>query len=80
MEIFLISFLVIVVASLGMGVGVIAGRRPIRAGCGSIEALDDTDTGCDICGNSCEGDQPVATGAQTPLGSGAIAPRKQEPL
>jgi hypothetical protein len=54
MEIFLISFLVIVLASLGMALGVIAGRTPISAGCGSFDRLGDKTANCDICGSGCE--------------------------
>ena len=78
MELFLISFLVIVLATLGMALGVIAGRRPIRAGCGKIDALNDADAGCDFCGDLCEGDQPIATPAQTPLPSTAVTAVRQE--
>jgi hypothetical protein len=50
MEIFLISFLVIVVAALAMALGAIAGRTPITAGCGNFAKLGDGDASCDICG------------------------------
>lgn len=78
MEIFLISFLLLVLASLCMAVGVIAGRRPIRAGCGRFDAPNGAGASCDICGELCEGDQRVASREQTPFDSGAIAPEKQE--
>ncbi len=42
MAIFLISFLVIALAALLMALGVMAGRRPITAGCGNCEACDGT--------------------------------------
>lgn len=50
MEIFLISFVVLVLASIGMALGVIAGRSPITAGCGNIDQLGDKGAGCAICG------------------------------
>jgi hypothetical protein len=34
MVIFLLSFLIVGLAMLGLAVGVLAGRRPIKGGCG----------------------------------------------
>ena len=42
MDVFLIAFGVMVLAAGGMALGVLAGRRPLRAGCG--EAV------CELCG------------------------------
>ena len=55
MTVFLISFLVIALAALAMALGLLVGRRPIKAGCGSLLALEGVDGGCEICGGSCEG-------------------------
>ena len=50
MAVFLISFLVITLAALAMALGLMLGRRPIKAGCGSLLG----DGGCEICGGTCE--------------------------
>ncbi|WP_413935658.1 (Na+)-NQR maturation NqrM [Nitrospira sp. BLG_1] len=48
MTIFLVSFLVMVVAILAMAVGVLVGRRPIGGSCGGLERLGlECDAGCD---------------------------------
>jgi hypothetical protein len=60
MELFLATFLVVALAALGMAVGVIAGRRPIGAGCGRVDASGDVQAGCEICGaeqSACRGMQ-----------------------
>ncbi len=56
MEIFILSFLIVSLAALGLALGVIAGRPPIRAGCGGAA---DPDSGCGICGS------PIAGGCNT---------------
>ncbi len=51
METFILGFLVVVVSILGMAVGVVFGRRPLReGGCGDIDG-----TGvCSLCGSDSE--------------------------
>ena len=39
MTIFLVTFLVMVIAILAMAVGVLLGRRPIGGSCGGLERL-----------------------------------------
>ena len=47
MTLFLLSLLVIALAMLGMGLGVLAGRRSIKGSCGGAGG---TDGGmCDLC-------------------------------
>ena len=56
MTLFLISFCIVLFVVLGMSVGVLAGRGPIKGSCGGMSALG-IDTECDICGgdpNKCE--------------------------
>ena len=48
MTIFLLSFLVVGLSMLGLAVGVLAGRRPIKGGCGSTDCPDCADTRRDV--------------------------------
>ncbi len=74
MTVFLISFLVIALAALAMALGVLAGRRPIDSGCGSLLALEEADIDCEICGGSCETKQRSRSGgASSPLGDGGVS-------
>lgn len=50
MEIFLISFVVMGLAVLGMAAGVLLGRRPIAGSCGGLNQLG---LGCDSCEKPC---------------------------
>ncbi len=48
MTIFLVTFLIMVIAILAMAVGVLLGRRPIGGSCGGLERLAlECDAGCD---------------------------------
>lgn len=48
MTIYLVTFLIMGIAILGMAVGVIAGRKPIAGSCGGMSKLGiDCDAGCD---------------------------------
>jgi len=48
MTIYLITFLIMGLAILGMAVGVIAGRKPIAGSCGGMAKLGlECDAGCD---------------------------------
>lgn len=48
MTIFLVTFLVMVIAILAMAVGVLLGRRPIGGSCGGLGRLGlECDAGCD---------------------------------
>lgn len=49
MYLFLISFVVIAVAMLGMAVGVILSSRPIQGSCGGLENIEGLEASCDIC-------------------------------
>ncbi len=55
LETFVLSFAVVVLAILGMGVGLFFGRQPLReGGCGDIDA-----TGvCGICGSDPRAEEP----------------------
>ena len=45
----MLSFLVIVLAILAMGVGVLAGRGPIRGSCGGLNGGP-----CELCSGRCK--------------------------
>lgn len=45
----LLSFLVIVLAILAMGIGVMAGREPIRGSCGGLNGGP-----CELCSGRCK--------------------------
>ena len=49
MELFLVSAVVIGLVMVGMAIGVIMGRQPIKGSCGGMGALG-VDTACEICG------------------------------
>ena len=45
----MLSFLVIVLAILAMGIGVLAGREPIRGSCGGLNGGP-----CELCNGRCK--------------------------
>ena len=48
-ETFLLTFVVVGLLLVGMAIGVMMGRGPIKGTCGGMSALG-MDTACDICG------------------------------
>ncbi len=50
MEIFLLTFVIVLLAVLGMAVGALAGRQPLRGGCGAPDCAGGGDLGCGACG------------------------------
>ncbi|HRP96876.1 MAG TPA: (Na+)-NQR maturation NqrM [Rhodocyclaceae bacterium] len=47
MTLFIVTFVIMAIAVLGMAVGVIAGRKPIGGSCGGLGALGlECDAGC----------------------------------
>lgn len=46
MEIFLISFIVMIIAVAGMAVGVMLGRRPIKGSCGGLNTIAGVECAC----------------------------------
>lgn len=51
MSLFLITLLVFCLVMVGMAVGVMNGRAPIKGSCGGMGALG-VDTACEICGGN----------------------------
>ena len=49
MEIFLFSFVIMGIALLGMGLGVLCGRQGIKGSCGGLNSGE-----CGICTDPCE--------------------------
>lgn len=59
LSLFIISFVVIVLVVVGMAVGVMNGREPIKGSCGGLNRLGMRDGECPICGDNpslCESD------------------------
>jgi hypothetical protein len=50
MSVFLLSFLVVSLAVLGMALGTLLGRRPLTGGCGEPDSTDRSGVGCALCG------------------------------
>ena len=61
MTTFALSFLIIVLAVLGMALGAILAKRPIVSGCQSVRGLDRDEADCEVCGGSCLADQGAVT-------------------
>lgn len=53
MAIFLMSFVVITLAVLGMAVGVLCGRRALTGSCGGLKSLGGLNTACESCASPC---------------------------
>lgn len=57
MEIFLISFIVIVLAFLGMGAGALVGKTNIKGSCGGLNTLGRLGIDCTGCTEPCDPDK-----------------------
>lgn len=63
LSLFIISFVVILLVVVGMAVGVMNGREPIKGSCGGLNRLGMRDGECPICGDNpalCESESPGA--------------------
>ncbi len=60
MTIFILSFLVVLLAVLGMSVGALVGRRPLQGGCGGKDSSIGAGIGCGACGVEAEDGNPLA--------------------
>lgn len=73
MEIFLISFVVIAIAVLGMAIGVVLGRRPIKGSCGGLNTIDGLEC---ACSTPCENKRRAARrGAEDAPGAESVSYR-----
>ena len=54
LEIFIITFVVLLIVVVAMAVGVIFGRGAIKGSCGGINNIDGLDSACDFCSEPCE--------------------------
>ncbi|REH37858.1 hypothetical protein DFR26_1642 [Paraperlucidibaca baekdonensis] len=52
LSLFLVSFVVIALVVVGMAVGVMNGREPIKGSCGGLNRLGMRDGECPICGDN----------------------------
>ena len=53
MALFLMSFVVITLAVLGMAVGMLCGRRALTGSCGGLQSVEGFDTVCESCTSPC---------------------------
>jgi hypothetical protein len=59
LSVFLISFIVVMLAVGGMAVGVIARGRPIKGSCGGLNKLEGLEAECPICGRKSDDEREV---------------------
>ncbi len=69
MATFLLVFALLGLIIIGMSVGVLMGRKPIKGSCGGVgAALGQKDYTCDICGddpNKCDEQNKQSTGSES---------------
>ena len=53
MEIFLITFIIMIIAVTGMALGVLLGRLGIKGSCGGLNTLKGLESACFACSGSC---------------------------
>lgn len=52
MSTFIVTFVALLLVVVGMSVGVLMGRKPLKGSCGGVgAALREEDYVCDLCGN-----------------------------
>ena len=56
MTIFVLSFVLFLLAILGMAAGVLAGRPAIKGSCGGLNRGEKTAGGCGLCDGGCADD------------------------
>ena len=69
MSIFLVTFVVMSLAALGMAIGVITGRRELKGSCGGLNAVDGGECPCgrqNSCDDFAEQKAGAASGNWTP--------------
>ena len=58
MEIFVLAFIILILAVLGMSVGVILSGRTIKGSCGGLNAISDADK-CVVCSKDIDPNSPL---------------------
>ena len=58
METFVLAFIILILAVLGMSVGVILSGRTIKGSCGGLNAISDADK-CVVCQKDVDPDSPL---------------------
>jgi len=53
MTLFLMSLLIFLLAMLGLGVGILAGRPPIKGSCGGLQGIKGLGSRCTACDGPC---------------------------
>lgn len=54
MQVFIITFFVLLIVVVAMAVGVIFGRGAIKGSCGGIGNVEGLESACDFCSEPCE--------------------------
>ncbi len=58
MTVFLLTFSLMALALLGLGLGVLFGRPAIKGSCGGGDTLNGIEGGCALCTRPCERQKP----------------------
>ena len=73
----ILAFVVLLLIMVGMAIGVIFGRKPLKGSCGGVgAALGEKDYTCDLCGddpNKCEEISQESTGPDRQNKAGDLA-------
>ncbi len=76
-EIFFISFIVMAIALLGMGVGVLFGKTNIKGSCGGLNILGRLGLDCGVCSEPCDPEEKVICQSSGKLsGTSEVCPKK----
>ena len=54
LEVFAITFVILLIVVVAMAIGVIFGRGAIKGSCGGISNIDGLESACDFCSEPCE--------------------------
>jgi hypothetical protein len=54
MNIFIATFIIMLIAVIGMAVGVLSGRRGIQGSCGGLNNIEGLEGSCSVCSEPCE--------------------------
>jgi hypothetical protein len=53
MNIYIAAFIIMLIAMVGMAIGVLAGRHGIRGSCGGLNNIDGLENSCSVCSEPC---------------------------